>query len=234
LLGIDAAPMVEAGFEADEVTRSVTNHLVVTMSPDGTATINDCMLVSPPGTTGMAYWYDGTASTTGNGAWVIDTIELQSRTGCIPATLAAEVLAGYSAFWEARAEYWNPPDPDHPGVSATMTGPHLERIRDLLGQHQRDGWHAINTVAGSHPEIYLVEEPDQVVVLDCQLAAPERGIFDADGNRQPGLDAPAPGQRDIFQVRLAKEEGQWKVSDVQVQEAVACQFAPTPDGVPQV
>jgi hypothetical protein len=233
-VGPDAAALVESGFAPDDTEREVVNHPEATANPDGTATISDCLFVWPAGLTGMSYWFEGAASRDGEGAWVIDAIEVRSRTGCLPAEIAEEILADYDEFWEARVEYWNPPDPDHPGVTGTMTGPHLEWIRGLLEQHQRDGWYAVNTVEAHHPEITEVLRPGQVVVQDCQLAAEDRGLFDSEGRLQPGLAPAAPGQRDRYEVTLTLEESQWKASDVLVQEAAACDFAPTPRGVPVV
>jgi hypothetical protein len=229
-----AIATVEPALEADQLDRTVANHPVVTAEGATSAVVDDCLLVTPPTVPGPALWYQGVAHLDSDGAWVIDSIELQSRTGCVPAALADEVLGGYRQFWDARAEYWNPADPDHPGVTATMTGVHLDYMRELLDEHRRQGWYAVIEGQRTHPEIIAVEGPDRVVILDCQEAAAERGLFDAAGQRQPGIGAPQPGDHDIFEVTMQLEDGQWKAADVGALEAVDCELAPTDRGLPRV
>ena len=217
-----------------EVKRFIDVHPVFAENDDGTVEINDCLYISEAQTAMITNWYRGLAEPDGNGGWLITSLEPRSLTGCIPASAAEEVIGDYDEFWTARHDYWNPAQPDHPGVEATMTGSHRDRIVGLLREHEQDGWYVIQDGRIHHPEILRVESPGQVVVFDCQLTDPERGLFDAEGNRQPGIDLAVPDQRDIYQVTMVFEDNQWKVSDIQAQENVECDFAPTPQGVPQV
>ena len=233
LLAPDVVDPVAAVFDGS-VARTVTNYPSITTNEDGSVSINDCLFANPSQTLTPAIWYEGRAVQGDDGEWTFVAMTERSSTGCAPAAIASEAIADYEEFWAARNEYWNPADPDHPGVNGTMTGADRDRIVGLLQQHQRDGWYVENGDRIIHPEVLRIERPDQIVILDCQLADQNRGLFNASGERQAGIDPAQPDQRDIYQVTMLFEEGQWKTSDVQVQENVACEFAPTPQGVPVV
>ncbi len=223
-----------AGIFDGSVTRTITNHPTFTPNEDGSVSVNDCLYVEPTPTLSISTWYEGRAVRGVDGGWTFVAVSERSSTGCVPESIASEAIADYEEFWTARNEYWNPADPAHPGVNKTMTGDHRERIVGLLLQHQRDGWYVENDDRVIHPEILRIGGLDQVVILDCQLADQNRGLFNASGERQAGIDPAQPDQRDIYEVTMLLEEGQWKTSDIQLQENVACEFAPTPQGIPVV
>ena len=110
----------------------------------------------------------------------------------------------------------------------------MNELLAYFEQHQRDGWYVEQDGAVIHPEVLRVEGPDQIVIFDCQLADQNRGLFNAAGERQAGIDPAQPDQRDIYEVTMLFEDGRWKTSDIQVQENVECEFAPTSRGVPVV
>ena len=167
--------------------------------------------------------------------WTIEDAVLVSAAGCVPAAVADEALYDYEEFWTAREIYWNPADPDAAGVRATMTGDELERMLGLLTSDRDNGWYVVMGDEVRHPEISRYVSPTSVMIVDCQLADPATGVFDADGRRQPGINEPVPDQRDISESTLVLEDGQWKVTSIAVLANVDCDFGPTEEfGIPIV
>lgn len=231
-LSSDALAIVESLFDGD-VTREVSNHPVVTDGDDGSMVINDCLYVRPPARVDVANWYQATAVPDDAGGWVIESIELVRASGCVPATVAADVIADYLDFRDANNEFWNPADPEHPRLVETVTGGLLDHTRGLLEEDQLSGWYFTDGDTTYHPEILRVETSTRVIVSDCTSPSPERGFFDAEGVPQEG-QATGADQRNLEEVTMVFEDGRWKAEESAGRSDVSCEFAPSVNGVPQV
>jgi hypothetical protein len=201
---------------------------------DRTISIADCLFVSPSLSTSATIGIVGTVAKQNDGTWRV--ADLAPRNGqlqpCVPAALAASAINGYEAHWDARRHFWDPANPDDPLVAQTTTGPQRALIERLLREH-RDRNVAFRGRPTTHPEVIEVRSPSEVVILDCQLADPDTGLFKRDsGAREPDVDPVSPGQRDLDSAVMRMESGTWKVSDVQGQVGVTCDFSPTTKGLP--
>ncbi len=224
------SPDVEGGVEV--AARMFGNHPVIVDNGDGTVQINDCLQVTPPDTAPFV-WFSGVAALE-DGQWRIMSIEPEALGGCVPAEIADAAIAGYEAYWDARVEFWEPADPDHPLVDETLTDPQLEVIRDLLIDHEQRGL-VLRGRAETHPEVVQITSSTELTILDCMIQDPERGVFElATGNRTDDIAPVAEGQRDLRSTVMVMEDGSWKVSDVQGQANVRCDTAPTVQGLPAV
>ncbi len=226
-LGDAIDPEVEATLTemiAGEQERTVVNSPVLSAGEDGAVRIDDCLNVRPAFIEDNANWWSATAVPSGDGGWVIQDLALETAKGCVPAEIAEQALAAYHDFWDSRAEYWNPADPDHPDLERTVTGEELARITPLLTEHREKGWYVVIGVETRRPYVAVYENPAEVLVVDCQLVPPTVGLFDADGNRLEGIADPVPDQRDFNELVLVLEEGQWKVEHVFRVENADCEF----------
>ncbi|MDH3571621.1 MAG: hypothetical protein OER89_15730, partial [Gemmatimonadota bacterium] len=214
--------------ETGSARRTVTNMPVVgEPAADGSMEINDCLLLQPPVTAVQANWYSGVADVGDDGLLRLTALEPESLTGCVPAAIADAVLVDYEDYWDAAVEYWVPADADHPRLAETATGAHYDLIFELLVDHEARGLE-LRGRPETHPEVFEYRSPTEVVIVDCQLTDPERGLFvTATGERLPDVAPIVPGQRDARQVTLLLEDGRWKVSDRQAQVDFECQFAPS-------
>ena len=212
--------------------RAFESFASVSESGDGTVTVNDCIQVSPPDTAPFV-WFSGTAVIV-DGEWVIDSVEPKALGGCVPSEIATAAIDGYEAYWDARLEFWEPADPDHPLVAATLTGPQLDVIRNLLVDHQAQGL-ILRGRPDTNPEVVQITSPTELTLLDCMVQDPERGLFVAEtGERTDDIAPVVDGQRDLRSTVMVLEEGEWKVSDIQGQANVRCDTAPTVQGLPSV
>lgn len=198
---------------------------------DGTVTINDCIVWSLPDEIGVSKWMEATAELNGEDGWVITEITRKAD-GCVPEVVGEKVIADYEASVEARTEYWNPANPEHPGIEATLTGPWKDTVKEQLVDLEAKGWYLIDAPE-SHPEVFEFLSPKLIRVLDCQTDE-NRGLFDTEGNEQNGIEERRPGQRSILEVSMELDGDTWKVSDLQAQRDWECEFAPTDEGLPWV
>jgi hypothetical protein len=216
------------------VERPGENHPVLHDHGDGTVTIDDCVWLTEPDPQGLAKWVRAEAAWDPSEAvWTIESVEMISRDGCVPAELATEILEDYAEYREVLTTVWHPAQPDHPDIARTMTGDYYDLIHGNLVEDAARGWYFIDT-AENHPEIFIVASPTLVRISDCRSYEPGRGLFDAEGNLQPGIDAYYDGMRRINEVTMVLEDSQWKVSDVQAAGYDTCEFAPTEQGLPLV
>ena len=212
--------------------RTFTNHPVVVADGDGAAIIDDCVQVSPPDTAPFV-WFAGVARPEG-GSWIIESIEPKALGGCVPGEIAQPAIEGYEAYWDARAEFWDPADPDHPLVTGTLTGPQLDVIRNLLIDHQQRGL-VLRGRPETNPEVVQIASPTELTILDCMIQDPDRGVYVAEtGERTDDIAPVVDGQRDLRSTVMVLEDGVWKVSDIQGQANVRCDTAPTVQGLPSV
>ncbi len=225
-------PTIE-GAQIETTARVFDNNPVLAEQPDGSVLIDDCLFESPK-VGNKTTWYRGTA-VSGDAGWRIESVEVVNAIGCVPRGLADAAFAGYDAYWDARLVFWDPPDPDHPLVEATLAEPQLDHIRGLLVDSVANGW----VMRGRHTsnyEIIEVRSPTDLAIRDCQDQDPARGLFMAEtGERLDDLVGPiVEGQRDFLSAVMLLEGETWKVSDVQAQRHVLCEYPPSPQGLPIV
>ncbi len=195
--------------------------------------IDDCLLISPAAAVGEANYYRGTATVDGDGSVTIESVEPVSLTGCVAADVAADVLDAYQAYWEAVTEISDPPDPDSPLLSEVAIGDQLDLLVRNLTDFESRGLRFVDDPV-LHPEIIEWRNAKTVVVLDCQEADPDYGLFDGDGNRQPETPPVADDEVDLREFTMVLDAGKWKVADRQGSSDTDCDFAPTEFGVPVV
>lgn len=219
-----------------DVERSIISTPTITESPDDPSTyiVDDCLLIFPAVAVGQANYYRGTASVDpDSGAVTVETAEPVSITGCIPQPIATAVLDAYDDYWAVVAEISNPPDPTSGRLIEVATGDQ----RDLLVTNLTD-FAARNLVfvddPTRHPEITEWRNATTVVLLDCQEADVDYGLFDAAGKRQPETPAVDEGEVDLREFTMVLEDDRWKVTDRQGSSDTDCSFAPTEFGVPVV
>lgn len=144
------------------------------------------------------------------GQWVV--VEFVESDFCVPAELAEKIEAQYLAFWEAVAAAGQPPNPNHPALAATAAGGQLEGLRGRLAKFREKGYE-VRDDSVSHPLAVQVSGKDTVaIVRDCRELDPKGGVY----NRSSGdlVDEGAkPGQRALWEVRLERLDGSWKVVD---------------------
>lgn len=199
--------------------RTFTSNAVVTQQVDGSVRIDDCLFVHPL-ITAPSVWYSGIVRVA-DGQWRVEQLTPEFLQGCTPMAMQEAVLAGYEAYWDARLEFWDPPDPEHPLVDSTTTGSFNGFLTELLADDLAKG-QALRGRSMNFPEIIEVNSEFQVVIFDCQLQDPERGLFDIEtGERLDGIAPIVAGQKDVVRVTMRLVDGVWKVEDVPGQAAAA-------------
>ncbi len=156
-----------------EVVLSAT----VTAWDDDRATVEDCVLLVPSFTEAVGVWYQADLVRTGEG-WIVDALRIFETDGCVPAVLAEAAIVGYRAYYEAEAEFWDPPDPENPQIEEVLAEPQKSFIVGLLQEHQSRGV-ALRGQPTVHPEVIEVRSPTEVVILSCSEPDPEYGLYDA-------------------------------------------------------
>lgn len=226
-LGDAVVPDVAEGLPTlvlESMSSTPTMHPVFTETADGTVEIIDCTFWLPEVFGEITHINRGMAEPDGEGGWVI-TGAARVSPGCVPAEIAEQVLDDYDEYVTASDEYWNPPDPDHPGIDQTLTGDFRDLIRERVVKDKANGWYLLN-YQDTHPEIVEVGY-GWVTVSDCRATHPATGVFDASGELIPGTEPPVPDQRDLYTVTLNLEGVQWKVNGVTINVQAGCQFGPT-------
>jgi len=238
-----AAPDVVAGmialFERQRssgsgpVQTEVALHPKVTASGADRATLEDCVLLAPSFTDAVGVWYQADLTRAGEG-WIVEAIRIPTTGGCVPQELADAAIAAYQAYYDAEAEFWNPPDPDSPLLDTVLAEPQKSFIVGLLEQHAAQGI-ALRGQPAIHPEVIEVRSPTELVILSCLEPDPDYGLYDlGSGERLDDVPSVREGQRDLQSAVMVFEDGGWKVSDLQGQVDFACEFAPTDRGLPSV
>jgi hypothetical protein len=208
-------------------------HPVIEDSASDRATVEDCVLLMPSFSETVGVWHEADLVRTDLG-WIVDDIRIPSAAGCVPEAIAEAAIAGYEAYYEAEAEFWDPADPTSPLIDGVLEDPQKAFIVELLEEHQNQGI-ALRGQPTIHPEIIEVRSATQVVILSCSEPDPNYGLYDIDtGERLPDEPPVREGQRDLQSAVMVLDDGVWKVSDLQGQVDFACEFAPTDQGLPSV
>ncbi len=145
---VSAQAMVVSLTEADRVARGdfVPSFEAVEVNGD-TATVEDCYraeIVEYDAATdeqvadrGGAPFEATAHLERDDGTWLVT--QFAQGDLCAPSEIAAEVRDRYLAFWDAVWSAADPPDPEHPGLTDTAAGAHLERLQAQLTQFRDDG-----------------------------------------------------------------------------------------------
>ncbi len=217
----------------DPVATEVVLHAAVTELAADRATVEDCVLLVPSFTDTVGVWYQADLIRTGQG-WVVDAVRIPQAGGCVPHDIADAAIAGYEAYYDAEAEFWDPPDPDSALLDEVLVDPQRSFIVGLLEDHKTRGV-ALRGQPRTHPEVIEVRSPSEVVILSCLEPHPTFGLYDVDsGERLSDELSVRDGQRDLQSAVMVLEDGVWKVSDLQGQVDFSCEFAPTDRGLPSV
>ena len=215
---------------------------VTTEQPDGTVAISDCVVPTPFILENSGSWWTGTAAPGADGVWRVTAANLHVPEPCVPATLAKAAIDKYTSYWDAQHQWWNPPDSSNALLGQYLVSPQLERTMDVLTNYASKN----AVLKGSpqlHPEISQVRSATEVVVRDCQVWDPSFGIFDrTSGARIAGIDQLDPNQpRYLATPRLVLRGDGWRIAELQGSkltlepgQEVACDFAPSSRGLPQV
>ncbi len=236
-LGDAIHPIVAEGVPTmllESTERAVHTYPVFTGDADGTTiNIRDCIIYEPQIFESITHIHSGTAIPDGDGGWIIDSVTRETR-GCVPAALNEQILTNYDEYRLALAEYWNPPDPDHPLIAETLTGDFHDVTRRAVLQFQVDGRRLDSVALENHPEIVSVFSSTRVLVQDCAVPDPDGGVFKQSGERVEGDVPPKPGSTDLWKVTMTLVDGRWKTENVDATFDADCQGAPTPAGLPKV
>lgn len=238
-----AAPDVVAGvialFERQRsagsgpVQTEIALHPKVTDSDADRATLEDCVLLVPSFTDAVGVWYQADLTRTGED-WIVEAIRITTTGGCVPEEVADGAVAAYQAYYDAEAEFWDPPDPDSPILNSVLAEPQKSFVVGILERHAAEGI-VLRGQPTIHPEVIEVRSPTELVILSCVEPDPSFGLYDmGTGSRLPDEPMTKEGQRDLESVVMVLEGGTWKVSDLQGQVDFACEFAPTDRGLPSV
>lgn len=215
------------------VETEVVLHPTVTDLDADSATVQDCVLLAPSFTENVGVWHQADLVRTEEG-WLVDAIRIPRGGACVPREMGEAAIAGYLAYYQAQAEFWDPPNPDSPLVDRVMAEPQLRFIVGLLEQHESRGV-ALRGQPTTHPEVIEVRSETEVVILDCLEPALDFGLYDlATGERLEDEPLVREGQRNLRSAVMVFRNGEWKVSDLQGQVDFACEFAPTDRGLPSV
>ena len=215
------------------VETEVVLHPTVTDLEADSATVEDCVLLVPSFTDNVGVWHQADLVRTEEG-WLVDAIRIPRGGACVPREVGEAAIAGYQVYYQAQAEFWDPPNPDSPLVDRVMAEPQLSFIVGLLEQHEGRGV-ALRGQPTTHPEVIEVRSETEVVILDCLEPALDFGLYDlATGERLEDEPLVREGQRNLRSAVMVFRNGEWKVSDLQGQVDFACEFAPTDRGLPSV
>lgn len=206
----------------------------ITDNGDGTASIEDCVVFTPPLLDGeSSRHYSGTATQDGEGQWVLATVE-QNRPRCVPAGMAKQALTDFSKANDVTAEANNPPNPDDPRLRQYTTGAVLEGMVGTLTTNRDDGRVFVVDITSYFDEIVSISSATEIGIRRCAEPSTSHGLFDSDGNRLSELSPPpSPGATIEVTYRLALEDNTWKLSDFEEQTAGSdpCEVGPTPLGL---
>ena len=215
------------------VQTDVVLHATVTDLNSNRASIEDCVLLSPSFTETVGVWYEADLTRTGQG-WIVDVVRIPSGGGCVPQEMADAAIDGYEAYYDAEADFWDPPNPDSRLLDQVLVEPQRSFIAELLRQHLTRGV-ALRGQPTTHPEVIEVRSPTELVILSCSEPDPGYGLYDLDSSeRLPDVPPVRAGQRDLQSAVMVFEGGTWKVSDLQGQVDFVCEFSPTDRGLPSV
>jgi hypothetical protein len=194
---------------------------------DDKAEVADCIIAEqhpdgqPDSVATVTIGWEATAVVTDDGWRIQDAHQLDLF--CIAEELNDELLAAYATWLEAHSEWYEPPDPEHPLLEATMAGPGLSDMREVLADDRDAGI----SMRFPHETQAVVTELalETARVTDCYAAPDGYGAFDMDsGERRTGIvPAPEPGQLNRTVADLDRTEDGWRVVGWRWEEQNNCE-----------
>ena len=124
------------------------------------------------------------------------------------------VLSAYLAATEAYDDASDPPDPEHPALVATQTGPALEQAVRQLSAYKatgRAGRDRPESISERRPEVVSVGDAE-AVIRDCTI---DDGIV---VNTQTGEVVNDLVQTFLFEGHMVIEDGRWKLSSLLIED----------------
>jgi hypothetical protein len=198
-------------FDIDGDRAEVVDCAIVAQHPDG----------QPDSTATVTVGWEATAVVTDDGWRIQDARQLDLF--CIAEELNDELLAAYATWLEAHSEWYEPPDPEHPLLEATMAEPGLSDMREVLADDRDAGI----SMRFPHETQAVVTELalETARVTDCYAAPDGYGAFDMDsGERRTDIvPAPEPGQLNRTVADLDRTEDGWRVVGWRWEEQNNCE-----------
>ena len=191
----------------------------------GSVEVNDCLTIDPPlPETSGDFWYRGNAAFDGDGTLRLAALKEMSH-GCVPAELAIPAIAAFEDYMDARTEFLNPVDADHPRIFETTTGDLLTALLEDLPALEAEGIE-VRGRPETHPFVLSYNSPTEILIATCTMSQLEDGAFvTATGERREDLiPATAEGQRDQLRATLWFVDGRWKVEGSAGERDVDCDF----------
>lgn len=130
------------------------------------------------------------------------------------AEIEQAVLDAYLAATEAYDAASDPPDPEHPALHATQTGPALDQAVRQLSAYKatgRAGRDRPDSISERRPEVVSVGD-GEAVVRDCTI---DDGIV---VNTQTGEVVNDLVQTFLFEGHMVIEDGRWKLSSLLIED----------------
>lgn len=213
----------------DQIGRSLTHATFATPAPDGTVSIDECILVTPPLTGSGAARFSGVVGSTDGGvARVTDLRTDEMFNGCVPLPTFAAATAAYTDYWAVYFAIGADPNPADPRIADIAAGGHRAFLEDLFAD-LRDAGVVLRGQPTVHPEVSAYTSASSLTIYDCQAPDAAYGVYDVATGEITDLDLPVrPGSRDEKDVDMVLEDGRWKVSERRGQSDVACE---TPSGL---
>jgi hypothetical protein len=198
-------------FEIEDDRAEVTDCAIVAQHPDG----------QPDSLATVTIGWEATAVATDDG-WRIDSARPLDLF-CIAEELNLQLVDAYGAWLDGHDEWYDPPDPDHPLLSATMADPGLTDMRAILADDRAAG---ISMRFPHEPEAAVTEIGlGTARVTDCYVAPDGYGAFDVEsGERRPDVvPAPEAGQLNRTVADIERTDEGWRVTGWRWEEQNNCE-----------
>jgi len=180
-----------------------------TLNPDGTVTIEECILIEPTIHPFPSFHYTGTVTRQPDGTWQTTTI-VPHDPGCVPAKINNEVIARYNEYLTLRSEFGNPPNPNDPRFPEIFLDPtpFVSRLTEMQATGET---YQLNIE--SHPNVITYSDA-AVSIVDCSLVVGPTGFFDT--SNSPIADNAAIGTTVYGDVTFVRSETTWIVESAVV------------------
>ena len=142
---------------------------------------------------------------------------------CIAEELNSTLIDAYSAWLSGHGQWYEPADPEHPLLAATMADPGLSDMRAILADDRDAG---ISMRFPHETEAAVTEVGHGTArVIDCYVAPDDYGAFDAEsGERRPDVvPAPEPDQLNRTVADLERTADGWRVVGWRWEEQNDCE-----------